>query len=195
MKGKRSEEHPVEAGSILRSGGTGDCRAYTLLSLSFCPKITCTTPPMPQSCPQCKAILPAAETCEGRFYTGQLKEIEQPEYYAVHHLSVPCYMLQHNAYAREGWLEVRKLLARFIYDGWTPDMARREFRTSAASRQRNWRFTKGPKLPGVEEITWRFTVAALRLERADHYCADVRRWAECILLDSEQLVRNLASQG
>jgi hypothetical protein len=145
------------------------------------------------SCPQCGAVYTADETCQDRFNISQLKEIEQPAYYAVHHLSVPCYLLQHNAYSREGWIEVRKLLAKFIYDGWTPTMARRQNRVNADSGHRTWSFTKGAKLPGVENIVWSYTLAEVRLDTAEAYCADVRRWAESVLADSEQLIRQLGS--
>lgn len=143
---------------------------------------------MPSPCPQCGAVLPTEETCPNRFTASQLKEIEQPAYYAVHHLSVPCYMLQHNAYSRRGWLEVRKLLAMFVYDGWTPEKARKLNRVFADSSQRDWSFTKGEKYPGVEEVAWSWTIADVRLDTAENYCADVRRWSERILADSLELI-------
>ncbi len=139
------------------------------------------------TCPQCGATFKTNETCHDRFSLSQIKEMEQPAYYAVHHLSVPCYMLQHNAYSRQGWLEVRKLLSKFVYEGWTPAMARRQIRGYAESSHRKWSFTRGAKLPGVEKIVWRNTIANIRLATAEDYCADVRRWAESILSDTEQL--------
>ncbi len=145
------------------------------------------------TCPRCGAVFPSDETCQDRFNASQLKEIEQPAYYAVHHLSVPCYMLQHNVYSREGWLEVRKLLSKFVNDGWTPAMARRQNRVIADSGHRTWSFTRGAKLPGVEQIVWNYTIADVRLDTAEAYCADVRHWAASILADSEQLVRGLDS--
>lgn len=148
---------------------------------------------METSCPLCGASYPAGETCQERFNLSQLKEVECPEYYAVHHLSVPCYMLQHNAYSCRGWLEAHKLLAKFTYEGWTPAMVRRQMRLQSDSRQRAWSLTRGEKLPEVEQIAWGFTLADVRLDTADNYCADVHQWAECILADSEALVRELES--
>ncbi|MBL8056532.1 MAG: hypothetical protein JNK29_07520 [Anaerolineales bacterium] len=145
---------------------------------------------MSHACPQCGAVLPAEETCQDRFTVSQLREIEQPAYYAVHHLSVPCYRLQHNGYSRLGWLEVRQLLFKFIYENWTPAMARRQARISADSGQRTWSFTKGPKLAGVEHIAWSLTIADVRLDTAENYGADVIAWAKSILADSEPLVRS-----
>ena len=143
------------------------------------------------TCPQCGAVFTTDETCQDRFNVSQLKEIEQPAFYAVHHLSVPCYMLQHNVYSRQGWLEVRALLEKFVYEGWTPAMARRQYRVSGDSGHRAFSFTRGAKLPGVEDIAWSYTIAQVRLDTAESYCADVRRWAESILADSERLVHKL----
>lgn len=144
---------------------------------------------MSHVCPQCRAVYAKGETCQDRFDISQLAELAQPDKYAVHHLSVPCYMLQHNVYSREGWLAVRALLGQFIFGGWTPAMARRQGRVSADSGRRTWSFTKGAKLPGVEQLLWSRTIADVRLETAALYCADVRRWAESILADSEELIR------
>lgn len=148
---------------------------------------------MSYACPQCGAIFTTDETCQDRFNVSQLQEVEQPAYYAVHHLSVPCYMLQHNIYSRQGWLEVRKLLTKFVYEGWTPAMARRQNRVFADSGHRTWSFTKGAKLAGVERIRWHTTIADIRLDTAEAYCAAVRHWAKNILADSESLIRELES--
>ena len=143
---------------------------------------------MPHTCPQCGATYATDETCEDRFNISQVTELEQPGYYAVHHLSVPCYMLQHNGYSRRGWLEVRALLAEFV-QGLHPYDARQRVRSAAGSNKRNWSITRGENLPGVEGIAWTRTIADVRLDIAEHYCADVRAWAAGIIADSADLVR------
>jgi hypothetical protein len=145
------------------------------------------------ACPQCGANFTSDETCQDRFNISQLKELEQPSYYVVHHLSVASYILQHNVYSRKGWLTVRELLLQFVYRGLTPAMARQQNRMKFDSGHRTWSITKGAKLPGVENIAWTYTIADVRLDTAELYCADVRRWAESILADSEQLIRELDS--
>jgi hypothetical protein len=146
---------------------------------------------MPTTCPQCGARLSPALTCRDQFNLGQVLELEQPAAYAVHQLSVPAYMLQHNIYSREGWLHTRALLDQFVHHGLTPQMARRQNRDKVDSGHRNFSFTKGPKLPGVESIAWTVTVADIRLDTPDHYSADVRHWAKSVLADSEPLIRSL----
>jgi hypothetical protein len=53
---------------------------------------------MPYHCPECGATYNTDETCEDRFNASQAQELADPAYYAVHHVSVPCFMLQHNRY-------------------------------------------------------------------------------------------------
>jgi hypothetical protein len=139
-------------------------------------------------CPICGAPLPPGSTCEDLFNAAQFREIEDPAYYAVHHLSVPCYMLQHNNYSRRGWTAVRDLLSRFVEENLDPQTARHEIQQSPQGSQRGWSLTRGEKHPGVATIRWTRTVADLRLDSPDHYCADVRAWARSILEDSRQIL-------
>jgi hypothetical protein len=69
-------------------------------------------------------------------------------------------------------------------------MARRENRVKADSGKRNWSFTKGEKLPGVEKIRWTFSIMDVRTDSAEHYCADVVHWTETVLADSKMLVES-----
>jgi hypothetical protein len=73
-------------------------------------------------------------------------------------------------------------------------MARRAIQAQATSR-RTWNLTRGAKLPGVEQIAWSFTIADVRLDRAEDYCADVLTWARRVLADSEALIRNIETAG
>ena len=141
---------------------------------------------MSSTCPQCGAVLPAGEECRERFDVAQARELAEPAYGAVHQFSVLCYMLQHNAYSREGWLGGRALLARF-FAGDTPDAARRRHRRDVDSGRRTWRVTRGEKLAGVDEVAWTRTIADVRLDTAEHYCADVRAWATSVVADTAEL--------
>jgi hypothetical protein len=139
-------------------------------------------------CPKCGAPFDSEAACRDQFNLGQFLELEQPENYAVHYLSVPCYMLQHNIYSRDGWLEVRELLRRFVEEGLTPEEVRRRYRHELDSGNRTISFTRGPKLEAVAAIHWSFTVERIRLDSPEHYCADVWEWARSILADSAPLV-------
>jgi hypothetical protein len=108
---------------------------------------------MPYICPECGATHSGDETCEDQFNASQAREFTDPAYFAVHHLSVPCFMLQHNRYSRDGWIATWQLLATFL-SGLTPDEVRRQHRQAVDSGNRDFSFTKGPKLAEVETIAW-----------------------------------------
>jgi hypothetical protein len=139
-------------------------------------------------CTQCSAKVPDGAQCADRFWEGQILEGDDPAYYAVHHLSVPAYYLQHNMYSREGWLTMHKLLGEFVYDGLTPQGARQKYKHEVDSGRRTFSIVRGERLPGVEQITWGFTIAGVRLDTAAHYCEDVRRWARQVYEDAAALV-------
>lgn len=143
---------------------------------------------MQDRCPLCGASTPTGGACRDRFDAERLRALEDPACYAVHHLSVPCYMLQHNEYTREGWLAVRQPLRDFL-GGPTPEEAQRRIRAAGGRAARGWSHTRGPKLPGVEAIPRSRTIADVRTDSAANYRADVRAWAASSNADSEALVR------
>jgi hypothetical protein len=139
-----------------------------------------------QPCPLCGAEFPAGAQCCDRFDLCLAKEFENPATYgAVHHLTVACYMLQHNAYSREGWLSTRELLVQFIQEGRTPAEVRAQNRRKLDSQQRKWSITKGERT-SMESMLWTRTIADVRLDTPEHYCADVELWAKSLLADTEK---------
>ena len=85
---------------------------------------------------------------------------------------------------------MRELLTRFLH-GLTPQEARSQYRTAVDSRNRTYSFTRGPNLAGVDAIAWTRTIADVRLDTAEHYCTDVRMWAESIVRDSKELMQSV----
>jgi len=151
--------------------------------------------PITTTCPQCGATFPSGETCRERFATTQMMELEDPAYYAVHHLSVPCYMLQHKGYSRDGWLAVRQILHQFVHEGLTPVQARRQNRRMWDGGRRKWSLIKGTKLTKADDIVWTRTIPDVRIDTAEHYCADVLEWAIAVLANTESLVKGLDNKS
>jgi hypothetical protein len=85
------------------------------------------------------------------------------------------------------------MLVRFL-NGLTPEAARHDSRKAVDAGNRMYSFTRGPKLVGVESITWTRTIADIRLDTAEHYCADVWAWAEQVVRDSEDLMRTAGGE-
>jgi hypothetical protein len=147
---------------------------------------------MSQKCPQCSGEFPPDEQCRDRFDLCMAMEFENPTTYgAVHHLTVACYMFQHNAYSRDAWLEVRKMIAQFIQGGITPAEMRKQNRSRFSSRHRTWRVTKGANLSEFDAIVWSRTIADVRLDNPATYCADVELWAISVLADTQTLIQEL----
>jgi hypothetical protein len=143
---------------------------------------------MSYTCPLCGGEFPAGETCRERFDACLAREFENPATYgAVHHLSVACYMLQHNAYSRDGWMETRNMLAQFIREGAPPAGIRRRNRSRLDSGHRTWSVTQGAKLSEFDTIVWTRTIADVRLDDPEVYGADVKLWAASLLTDTDAL--------
>ncbi len=144
--------------------------------------------PAERHCPVCGANLVGAGSCDQLWYRTQEKEFTDAGYGAVHHLSVPCYMIQHNAYSRAGFWQVRDLLQRFVL-GLEPQVFRRQEGAKQDNKQRSFSIVKGEKLNALDGRRWSFTVSDVRLENAEDYCRDVRQWAESVLVDTAELER------
>jgi hypothetical protein len=96
-------------------------------------------------------------------------------------------MLQHNAYSREAWVEARKMVAQCIQDGVTPAEIREMNRSKFDRGRRKWSVTKGAKLAEFDTIVWSRTIADVRLDDPEVYCADVKLWAMSVLSDSQSV--------
>lgn len=142
-------------------------------------------------CSDCGGAVPNDAQCSDRFWEAQAIEGGNPDYYAVHQLSVPAYYLQHNLYSRSGWLAVRKLMGEFLFEGLTPQYARQKYRDDFDGGNRTESITRGAKLAEVATVKWSFTMADVRVDTAAHYCEDVQRWAERVFLDSAEMVAGL----
>jgi len=143
---------------------------------------------VPFICAQCGAIYASDETCQQRFEACLALEYENPlAYGAVHLLSVACYMLQHNLYSREGWLETRALVRQTISQESTPADIRKMNRDRLDSGVRKWSITKGAKLAEFATIRWSRTIADIRLENPEGYVSDVKQWAVSVLEDTLEI--------
>jgi hypothetical protein len=143
----------------------------------------------PIQCPECGALSGAPGTeedsCTDRFHRFLILEFGDPEYGAVHHLTVATYMLQHpSRLSRKGWLEMRALLARFLEEGISPQAMRAEMRAEVDRGQRTWSLVKGPRMELPEGFSWSLTILSVDDRNAAQYRLDVERWARQALADA-----------
>lgn len=135
-------------------------------------------------CPDCGARLAEPETCRERFGACLTLEYLHPSTFdAVHHLSVMCYALQHNQYAKAAWLDARDILGRCVREDLTGAVFLQLMRERLGTK-RNGSISRGPKLEGVSGIPWSTTVADVATADPAAYEADIRRWAASVVTDS-----------
>src|SRR5690349_23666145 len=102
---------------------------------------------MMPTCPECGAIWRAGQTCDDVFNEILVLEFNDPVAGSVHHLSVPCYMLQHNRYSDDGLKWVAQGLVKFLEGGVTPQVMRRTQRDTVDSGKRDWKVVGRPSQP------------------------------------------------
>lgn len=143
------------------------------------------------SCPRCQGVFDTRTPCSAQFALTQAQEFQDPAYFAVHHLSVSCYMLQHAGYSSSGWQMARFLLSGFLHGGWCVDETGRWLRAELASGRYRDRLTADAPLPELESIIWSSTLADVRLHSSAIYCADVRHWAQSVLDDTAEIAGSI----
>ena len=136
---------------------------------------------MTKLCPECGASLKPEQGCLELFHSLLAKDFSGPDFFAVHHLVVPSYTLQHpSRLSEEGWHTMRFTLEELL-DTKNPAEVRERLSHSLSSTVRDFSLHKGNSKS--LELAWSITAADVRLETAAIYGEDVRRWATSVLRD------------
>jgi hypothetical protein len=139
-------------------------------------------------CPECGAPVTEKYSCTEHFHRFLILEFSDPEYGAVHHLTVAAYMLQHpSRLSRRGWQEMRDLLSRFLDEGITPQAMPADLRAEVDSGQRTWSLVKGPRTELPEGFTWTLTILSVDESGAAQYRLGIERWARQALDDAKTI--------
>ncbi len=84
---------------------------------------------MSEHCPECGALWRDGVTCADHFHQMLFWENEDSANWAVHHLTVLCYHLQHpSLYAPDGLEHATGLLIKFVDEGVDPRVLRVQMR-------------------------------------------------------------------
>lgn len=136
-----------------------------------------------QKCLECGATSIDGQTCETCFHQMLFWEAEYPAYGEVHHLMVLCYHLQHpSLYSPDGLKEARRLLVEFVEHGASPGEVRKRNRARVDSSRRDWKIKATATAHGSYDraMAWKMTAADVVAGGAEHYCGNVRAWAQLI---------------
>lgn len=145
------------------------------------------TEPTPiTTCPECGGQFTAEETCTDRYYACMALELTNPSYGAVHHFTVPAYMLQHpSRLSADGWQAMAQILHEFLVDDVSPARMRQLIQQQQKMQPKSFSMVKGT--PATQPSwTWCRTIMDVRLDEATTYCADILTWAEAVHHDLQQ---------
>jgi hypothetical protein len=137
------------------------------------------------NCPECGA---PDLLCQTRFDEFLILEFTDPNYGAVHNLTVATYMLQHSSkLTRDGWLYERGLLRDFIVENKSPSIIRKQIKDAVDSGKRTFKIKSKTGVPVINKSAWRKTILDVRVENAEVYCEDITTWAKSVLEEAEEL--------
>ncbi len=139
---------------------------------------------MTTTCPECGAKHPSPnQTCNDDFNTLLAWETEDESRWAVHHLSVLSYHLQHpSIYSQEGLEGAIKLLTEFIETNITPEQVRRREKDRLNANRRRFKVTSDDGSRGTYKhpIVWPMTTADVVALGPQNYVQNVNTWAMSI---------------
>ncbi len=145
---------------------------------------------MPNTCPQCGAILGQESNCQAIFESFLVLEYTDPGYGAVHMLTVACYMIQHGRYSDEGLKWIEQSLREYLEGGIPADQIRRKAARETDQGRRIWAVTRRPDATPLPVIAWSMTIAdvAAGYQDAKSYRKLVEQWARITLREMKPLI-------
>jgi len=134
-------------------------------------------------CPDYGAFWPDSASCENALHQMLVWEYENPPLWAVHHLLVLCYYLQHpRLYSPAGLTDAQQILTAFVVQGVPPEEILRRNRAALDSGKRDWKITGTATVYGTYQypLRWPMTAADVLVGGVNNYCDNVCAWAESI---------------
>lgn len=127
----------------------------------------------PRGCAWC-----GVSGCAAAFDRCLAREFEDPAFFAVHHLTVAAYRLQHGDVTARAADALRKLIVAHLNDApttYSMQQVREQFDGAVPVTERD-------RPPPARTQTVR-TIASVDSSSAEDYCASVRRWAKSVAED------------
>lgn len=136
-------------------------------------------------CASCGAQWQDHQSCTDAFHQLLAWEWDNPqELFAVHHLMVLCYHLQHpHLYSPQTLQEAIRILEEFVIHNKTPGQIRKEKSAAWNNQNRIFKVTGTNHTQGSYPVQpqWQFTIQTVIEGGERHYIENVRAWADTIL--------------
>lgn len=145
---------------------------------------------MPNSCPECGAVLSKDSSCQTIFDSFLVLEFTVPGYGDVHFLTVACFMIQHGRYSDEALIWVEKRLRANLEDGISAEQIRKQASNETDQSNRTWKITRQPGALFLPKIAWSMTIANIASSYLDSksYCDLVKQLARSLLAEMKPLL-------
>ncbi len=145
---------------------------------------------MPGVCPQCGAMLNEAASCQEIFDSFLVLEYTDPDYGAVHFLTVACFLIQHGHYSDEGLAWICRMLQAYLEGGLTDGQLRKLAAKDTDNRTRTWKVNRAASDPPQPKVKWTMTIAdvAANSQDAKGYCESVKKWARITVDEMKPLL-------
>ena len=144
-------------------------------------------------CPECGADWPEGRTCQSIFDEFLVWEFQDPEYGAVHFLTVAAFMTQHGRYTDEGQAWIKQKLHENLEENRPVDLIRRMANRETSQANRKWKVVREPGDPPAKRITWDMTIVDVN-RRHDQAGLDAAAYREAIVQWARTTLRQLEEQ-
>jgi hypothetical protein len=141
-------------------------------------------------CPDCGAILPNGLTCRSVFDEFIALELTDPEFGAVHLLTVACYMIQHGGYTDEALIWIEGKLRDYLEKGIPTEQIRQKAQKETPQDRRKWKVSRRSGDPPQVKIPWSMTIVAVatNYHNAESYRELIKQWARTTLEEMKPLL-------
>jgi hypothetical protein len=135
-------------------------------------------------CPECGAPISADDSCTLRYQRFLALEFSDARFGAVHHLTVPAYMLQHpSQLSSADWHAMRQTLSAFLIDVVTPAQMRQRITRSVQAQPQKESLTRGAQFQFPPGFAFTRTILSVDDSSPETYCRDIEAWARQVLAE------------
>jgi hypothetical protein len=139
-------------------------------------------------CPECGGLISQDDSCTLRYQRFLVLEFSDARFGAVHHLTVPAYMLQHpGQLSSAGWHAMRQTLSAFLIEGVPPAQMRRHITQSAQTQPQKESLTRGSPFQFPPGFAFTRTILSVDDSAPEAYCRDIEAWARQVLAEVQPL--------
>ena len=143
-------------------------------------------------CPECGAVWPRDQTCQSLYDEFLTWEFQDPEYGAVHFLTVATFMTEHGRYTDEAQAWIKQKLRENLEENTPVEQIRRAANRETNQANRTWKVVRSPDAPPPARVAWEMTIVDVARRHdasgldAGAYREAVMDWARTTLRQLEQ---------